>query len=360
MAQILGNGLVQFNDGQILYSDTPISGQHFMELQELLPQINPTIGRSAMVGFPFVSGGGGGAGTPGARGADGAPGSPGPQGVTGVAGGGTGPQGATGPQGVTGPTTGVQGSTGVQGPQGQTGIQGQTGAGTPGATGVQGPQGQTGVQGATGAGVAGATGVQGPTGVQGTQGATGAGVPGATGVQGPTGAGGTQGATGVQGGTGVQGVQGQTGVGAQGTTGAQGATGASSITAAVFSFSHISGSASTGALGFTPKAAWYTGSVNNGTGADECHANGFAIGTGTNQRSAGFSNNVANSPQSNGVTATTDGQAIFGQNTSIQNTATQSAAWARELQVTAFGAGGITLTWSSAVNAHSGNLLVIG
>lgn len=155
MATILANGLIQFSDGQILYSDTPISGQHFMELQELLPQINPVIGRSAMVGFPFISGGGGGGGggggTPGARGADGAPGAPGatgPQGVTGPSGG---PQGATGVQGVqgqTGPGAGQQGATGIQG---VTGVAGG-GTGPQGTTGVAGSQGQTGVQGATGPG----------------------------------------------------------------------------------------------------------------------------------------------------------------------------------------------------------------
>lgn len=177
MAQILANGLIQFSDGQILYADTSLSGQHFMELQALLPQINPAIGRGAMAGFPFVSGGGGGAGTPGARGADGAPGAAGqtgPQGVTGPTGGQqgvTGVQGQTGFQGVTGPTmgiqgaTGVQGPTGIQGPQGSTGIQGQTGAGIQGATGVQGIQGQTGTQ-----GIQGQTGPQGATGVQGVTG----------------------------------------------------------------------------------------------------------------------------------------------------------------------------------------------
>lgn len=143
MAQILANGLVQFDDGRILYSDTPITGQDFMELQALLPKINPILGRSAMVGFPFVSGGGGGGGgSPGARGADGA-------------------NGATGVQGATGPSGGPPGATGVQG---QTGIQGATGAGVPGATGA-GTQGQTGVQGGTGPG-----GTQGQTGVQGATG----------------------------------------------------------------------------------------------------------------------------------------------------------------------------------------------
>ncbi len=146
MAQILANGLVQFDDGRILYSDTPITGQDFMELQELLPKINPVLGRSAMVGFPFVSGGGGGGGgSPGARGQDGAPGATGPQGVTGPSGG---PSGATGVQGIQG-ATGVQGTTGP-GTQGVTGIQGGTGVGTQGQTGVQGVAGQTGVQGATG------------------------------------------------------------------------------------------------------------------------------------------------------------------------------------------------------------------
>jgi len=136
LAQILANGLIQFSDGQILYSDTPVDGQRFMELQELLPKINPVIGRSAMVGFPFVSGGGGGGGgggTPGARGVDGAP-------------------GATGPQGVTGPSGGPQGATGVQGIQGQTG----PGGGSQGATGIQGVTGIAGVNGATG--IQGATG----------------------------------------------------------------------------------------------------------------------------------------------------------------------------------------------------------
>lgn len=133
MAQILANGLVQFADGRILYSDTPINGQDFMELQELLPKINPIIGRSAMVGFPFVSGGGGGgSGTPGARGADGAAGA---NGATGV-------QGATGPSGGPPGATGVQGSTGVQGPTGPNGTQGQTGV-----------QGQTGPAGAGGGGL---------------------------------------------------------------------------------------------------------------------------------------------------------------------------------------------------------------
>jgi hypothetical protein len=90
------------------------------------------------------------------------------------------------------------------------------------------------------------------------------------------------------------------------------------------------------------------------------HANGFATGTGANQRGAGISNVVVNSPQSNGVTVTSDDAAIFGETTAIQNTASIQSGFTRQLQVTAFGSGGITLTWSSAVNAHHGNLLVIG
>src|SRR5262245_33739200 len=98
MAKILANGLIEFADGRILYADTPMSGQDFMELVPLLKEIDPVLGRSAMIGFPFISGGGGGGG-------GGAPGGPGPQGVTGV--------GVTGPQGVTGPGAGAQGATGV-------------------------------------------------------------------------------------------------------------------------------------------------------------------------------------------------------------------------------------------------------
>lgn len=135
MAQILANGLVEFKDGRVLYADSVINGNDYMELAELLPKLNPVLGRAGMIGFPF---GGGGAGTPGAPGAAGA-------------------RGATGPQGVTGPTTGVQGATGV-GTQGVTGPQGATGAGVQGATGV-------GTQGATGVGVTGPQGVTGAAGV---------------------------------------------------------------------------------------------------------------------------------------------------------------------------------------------------
>lgn len=70
MAKILANGSIQFSDNSILYSDTPITGKEFMELQEILHKINPVLGRSAMVGFPF----GGGGGTPGPQGPPGPPG----------------------------------------------------------------------------------------------------------------------------------------------------------------------------------------------------------------------------------------------------------------------------------------------
>jgi hypothetical protein len=180
MARILPTGMIEFDDGRILYADSVINGKDYIELVELLPKLNPILGRAGMIGFPFGGGGGGGggAGTPGVAGARGATGPGGPQGVTGPGAGaqgatGVGTQGATGPAGATG--AGIQGATGVgaTGPAGATGagIQGATGVGTQGATGVgvTGPQGASGIAGATGAGIQGATGV----GVTGPQGATG-------------------------------------------------------------------------------------------------------------------------------------------------------------------------------------------
>jgi hypothetical protein len=314
LAQILGNGLIQFNDGRILYSDTPITGQDFMELQQLLPQINSVIGRAAIVGFPFISGGGGG-GSPGARGVDGQ------QGVTGIAGGGTGLQGATGLQGVTGPGAGSQGTTGVQGPQGLTGVAGATGI-----------QGQTGVRGQTG--------IQGQTGVQ-----------GATGAQGVTG---IQGATGIQGTTGVQGS-----TGFQGVTGAQGLTGVGSLNVAIFNFTHTSGTAGTGALGFTPKFAIYTGAVQV-SDTEVSIATGFAIGTTTNARSNAFGyNQGSGSPIDPGGSAAYGLSSIGGHSSASQGSA-QFVSISRDLDVSAFSAAGIDLTWASAVTSHEGNLLVVG
>jgi hypothetical protein len=161
------------------------------------------------------------------------------------------------------------------------------------------------------------------------------------------------GATGATGPTGAQ--------GNQGNQGNQGFQGASIANTALFSFSHTSGTASTGALGFTPKVAFYTGVVNTGgSGGDAGTANGFAIGTLGNARSSGtVMVEGPGSPQLPGVSAGFANNAIFGVLTPVQNTAQQST-FSRLLQVTAFSAAGIDLTWNVAVNNHEGNLLVIG
>ena len=131
---------------------------------------------------------------------------------------------------------------------------------------------------------------------------------------------------------------------------------------ALFTFNHTSGSSSTGAIGFTPKACFYTGVVNFGTvNGDVSISNGFATGTSTNARGNGFSfTQGPGSPQLPGATGTADGAAIGGGSTATQNTTQTNTSFSRQLTVTAFSSAGITLTWSLAVNAHSGSLLVIG
>ena len=130
---------------------------------------------------------------------------------------------------------------------------------------------------------------------------------------------------------------------------------------ALFSFSHTSGSQSTGALSFTPKVAFYVGNANYGaTGGDAACASGFAIGTLTNARASGFDfAEGSGSPQLPGGSAGVDAAAIGGFLRAIQNNA-QTSSFDRRLQVTAFSIAGITLTWDIAVNAHSGHLLVLG
>lgn len=147
MASILATGEIQYDDGRILFKDSVITGQDYIELSQLLPKLVKVIGRAGLVGFPFGAGGGFGGPGGGGGGAPGHDGAPGPQGLTGiqgVTGPSMGPQGATGLQG----TTGVQGVAGATGIQGVTGLQGATGV--RGATGLQGPQGGTGIQGSSG------------------------------------------------------------------------------------------------------------------------------------------------------------------------------------------------------------------
>jgi hypothetical protein len=161
---------------------------------------------------------------------------------------------------------------------------------------------------------------------------------------------------------GPTGVQGSTGVGAQGTTGIQGVTGIGAIQVALFTFTHTSGTASTGAIGFTPKVAFYTGAANNtaGSSGDAASTSGFATGTSTSARASAFCyTQGVGSPQDPGGAGGYDGAAIGGFARAFQNSASLTG-FDRPLTVTAFGAGGISLTWTTAVNEHHGNLLVMG
>lgn len=116
----------------------------------------------------------------------------------------------------------------------------------------------------------------------------------------------------------------------------------------LFTFTHIAGAASTGALGFTPRFAIYTGVAEDG-GAAECAAGTSVItGTGTSARYAG-----STFPAAIGVNTT--GTVNFDADAAIK-----IGAAGAELDVTAFSAAGITLTWSAGVGVHNGFLLVVG
>jgi hypothetical protein len=107
MARFRTDGSILMDDGRVLYADSLISAQDFIELSKLFAPAPP---------WPFVSGGGGGG-----------PGTSGPQGPAGPAGSGGG--GGGGSQGAQGPF----GTQGTQGPDG--------GDGSQGAQGAQGPDG---------------------------------------------------------------------------------------------------------------------------------------------------------------------------------------------------------------------------
>jgi len=136
-----------------------------------------------------------------------------------------------------------------------------------------------------------------------------------------------------------------------------------SLQQSLFTFTHTSGASSTGALSFTPRFAIYTGAAQNASapnGGDWYFMTGFATGTGGNQRgAAGGYAQGSGSPQDPGGAGSFSNTAIAGFGTAIQNSA-QFTGFSRTLTVTAFSSAGITLTWNLAVNAHNGNLLVVG
>lgn len=244
--------------------------------------------------WPFIGGGGGGIGMRGDLG------SQGNQGLV----------GAPGPQG----NQGNQGSQGAQGSQGFTGNQGLSGTSPQGPQGPQGNQGNQGMQGLIG--------LQGPQGNQGNQG--------------------NQGAQGNQGFRGFQGNQGN-----QGVTG--------DAQSAIFEFSHLSGTSSTGAIGFTPRFAIYSGIVE-GISGDVSHVYGFS--NATDQMSAGWGIGIAITSVDEGGVGAAD--KIFGEVAVDRAPPFSATSFFNGLTVTSFSSAGIELEWDMAVNEHSGKMLVVG
>lgn len=181
---------------------------------------------------------------------------------------------------------------------------------------------------------------------------------GPDGIQGPQGFmgsnGGPQGSQGNQGNRGNQGAQ-----GSQGNRGNQAQVGA--ITSSLFEFNHTSGSSSTGALGFTPLFCVYTGAIvtDPSLGPGVTRAVGFARGTGALAKSAAIGVQDQGSSEVDCAGAGGDTSAIGGDVTQSQDP-TLITAFLNSLNVTAFGSGGITLTWEAAVLDHVGKLMVVG
>lgn len=127
---------------------------------------------------------------------------------------------------------------------------------------------------------------------------------------------------------------------------------------AIFSFTHTSGTASTGALGFTPKFAIYSGAVEGPLGEDNqfSHVVGFATGVGVSI-AAGISAESTLVASAVGDNSGGDDNAIGGH---ISAVGTFQTSFTRDLDVTAFSAAGIDLTWSASVTSHAGKLLVVG
>ncbi len=117
---------------------------------------------------------------------------------------------------------------------------------------------------------------------------------------------------------------------------------AAALNVSLFTMGFASGSLATGALGFTPLAAFYTYSTHkSGASGVEVFGVGWATGTAGSARQS-FTGGSGLSP------AGGDASSIGGD------------AGSKFVDVTAFAAGGITLTWTAGVTGHTGYLLVIG
>ncbi len=102
----------------------------------------------------------------------------------------------------------------------------------------------------------------------------------------------------------------------------------------LFPFGHLSGAAATGVLGFVPRFCLYIAAWNSS--ATDRISIGFATGIGALANSVSRASSCTGDPSS------------VAHSTTIA------------LDVTAFGPGGIELTWTAAVTSHTGYLLVIG
>jgi len=125
---------------------------------------------------------------------------------------------------------------------------------------------------------------------------------------------------------------------------------------ATFTFTHVSGASSTGALSFEPKLAIYMGAFDNAASTLTGRTTGFATGTGTAMCEFFSINDAGTAP-----TTGTDLDSIGGIETGAGG---YRAAATSELNVTVFSkAAGIELTWAGTdvpLGSHQGFLVVLG
>jgi hypothetical protein len=139
--------------------------------------------------------------------------------------------------------------------------------------------------------------------------------------------------------------------------------GGGDLQVAIFSMTHVSGTFSTGPLGFTPKFAIYSGvAITTVVGVNHHgHAVGFVIGPGGSARAAGVFLRSISGTDVTGALASGDDDAIGGLDNTFGNSGPFfDTSFPIDLDVTAFGPGGIDLTWSAAVTDHAGKLIVVG
>ena len=140
--------------------------------------------------------------------------------------------------------------------------------------------------------------------------------------------------------------------------GAIGGGGALGGEVAMFDLTHTSGTFSTGALGFTPKMAIYSGAVQGPLAEQDTfsHIVGFAKAVG-DAIAAGIVVNDDPAESGGADNSGGDDDAIGGHMVSDGSFQT---SFSIDLDVTAFAASGVDLTWSGSVTAHKGKLIVIG